>query len=129
MATAFQSRATPLQPPADLSPAAAEVWRTVMRSKPPSFFDASLPQLAFYCRTMATLDRISAELEQTPAGSERSRELINEVRVLAQVVAVHGRQLRVTNSARVDRKAGILDEARPRAFDDPLIGGRRTRRQ
>jgi hypothetical protein len=125
MATAFRAGAKPPQPPRDLGPAAAAVWRSIMQSKPLGFFDSSLPQLAVYCRIMATLDRISAELEETPPGTERSAQLVKEVRALGSVVAVHGRQLRITNTARIDRKAGILDEAGPgRLLDDDLLGGR-----
>jgi hypothetical protein len=73
---------------------------------------------------MAAFDRASAQLEKTELGSVRSEALVKELRALSSVVAVHGRQLRIVNSARHDPKAGVLNEPGSPALVDPLIGVR-----
>jgi hypothetical protein len=114
--------------PRHLSAPARHLWRAILQSRSTDYFDPSgLAQLGLYCEALVQCERLSTKLAETAPETPISSQLSKDLKTLTTIVAAHGRALRLTMQARVNRKDGILDEIRrPVAVvDDRLLGGGR----
>lgn len=58
------------EPPADLTPEQAKVWREVVATKPQDWFTAdSWPLLCAYCRSTVTVNLLCAQIDSIERGS------------------------------------------------------------
>lgn len=96
------------EPPPELSQAQKAVWRSVVDTKPPEFFDAAqFPLLVDYCRAVVLQDELAKNLCATA---------INDFDKLAKLKTSLARSLRITNQSRYNPdKAGTLSRPRNRA--------------
>lgn len=107
---------TRAEPPADMDPEQADIWRQTVASEPASFFAtaATKGMLRNYCRHMATVDKISSVIEMFQAdwlkakdGVKRYSELCRLRDLEARAAADKAVKLRLTNQARwTPAKAG-----------------------
>ena len=93
--------------PACLAPPAAKLWREIVQSRVPDYFDAgNLPLLQSYCACVGILER-------TEIGTATHKRLLACVVMLAT-------KLRLTVQQNVRRGSGVLDE---RSSVHRLLGG------
>jgi hypothetical protein len=99
------------EPPVDLTPAQAQVWRAVASTKPADWFTAdSHPLLAAYCRHVVAADRIARlidnlEAEERPDLGEYNHLLKMRDRESRAMVGL-ARSMRLTQQSRYDHKTG-----------------------
>lgn len=119
------------EPPVDLTPPAAEIWRRLVASRDPKYFDVSSQALlATLCKAQAEATRI----EQIVAALDPVEELPTFVR-LTRVVDMHrarvsqlSTRLRLTKQSQLDAKTAARDVGRqmkvgalPWEFDSGVI--------
>jgi hypothetical protein len=97
------------EPPADLSEAQAEIWRAVIASEPPGYFDGAGARgmLADYCQrrdTAATLGRVINDFRpewlRSEEGSKRYRRLAKMRDLEMRAVSSLATKLKLTNQTR-----------------------------
>ena len=97
-----------LEAPADLTPDQAEVWASVVVTKPSDWFDAgSVPILAAYCRAVVESRKVAALVESMTAdmlllddGLKRYKDLRRLQAELAGEVNTLARAMRLTQQAK-----------------------------
>ena len=105
-----------LEAPADLSAEQAEVWASVVVTKPGDWFDAgSIPLLAAYCRAVVESRKVAALVESmTPAmlllddGLARYKELRKIQAALSGEVNTLARAMRLTQQAKYRADAAAV---------------------
>lgn len=97
-----------IEPPSDLTDAQAAVWRAVVSTKPPEWFDAdSAPLLAEYCRAAVLCDLLAVQIEAAIAGGEAGElKMLLDMRdkESKRLVSI-GTKLRLTQQSRYTPKA------------------------
>ena len=92
LSTVVQGAFARPEPPPELSEAQRAVWRSVVDTKPPTFFDAAqFPLLSDYCRAVVLQDELSQKL---------CASQINDFDKLAKLKTSLARSLRITNQSR-----------------------------
>jgi hypothetical protein len=107
-----------LEPPADLSSDQAEVWASVVVTKPADWFDAgTVPILAAYCRAVVESRKVAALVESMTAdmlllddGLGRYKELRKIQGALAGEVNTLARAMRLTQQAKYRADAAFAAE-------------------
>ena len=110
----------PPQPPSDLGKPAADHWRTIVRSRPPDFFDGGVQGLLqTLCSALAECSRVAQAMAAEPVGTPQSAALTKDYAVLCGIAMSLARSLRLTKQS-IDKKSGAHDERAPPV--DHLIG-------
>jgi len=103
-----------VEPPADLSPAASEIWRRTVASEAPDFFRTAALQsmLADYCRHCETADVLTSQIDAFEAGWLATDDGLKRYDLLAKMreresraAADKATKLRLTNQARYTPRA------------------------
>jgi len=105
------------EPPPDLTPAQADLWRRVVRDEPADFFstEATREMLKDYCRQRGEVDRVSKEIDsfksewfKKKGGPERYKELMKMRDYVVRGATTLATKLRITNQSRHSTKtAGV----------------------
>ena len=101
-----------LKPPADLSLEEAQVWASVVATKPSDWFDAgSVPMLSQYCRAVVQSELIAGLVESTgkammtdPDELLRYKELRKIQGSLSSEMLALARSMRLTQQSRYNAK-------------------------
>lgn len=103
------------EPPAELTEEQAEVWRSVVQTKPAEWFtDDSHPLLVAYCKHVTTarvlsqqIDRFEPEWLKEDDGPDRYKRLLDMREKETRAVTSLARSMRLTQQSRYDTsKAG-----------------------
>ena len=109
-----------LEPPADLSADQAEVWASVVVTKPGDWFDAgSIPLLEAYCRAVVESRKIAALVESMTAdmlllddGLKRYKDLRRLQAELSGEVNTLARAMRLTQQAKYRADAAAVADGK-----------------
>lgn len=118
LATVTALPARLLEPPPDLSAEQAEIWASIIVTKPADWFDAgTAPVLAAYCRAVVESRKIAALVEAMTAdmlllddGLARYKELRKVQGALAGEVNTLARAMRLTQQAKYRADAAFAAE-------------------
>jgi hypothetical protein len=117
-----EGKSPPVAPKA-LSSRARAIWKQIVEAKPSGWFDGgNFALLADHCEEQARLEMIWAELRQVMPGSDESKNLTSEFKIVNSAVAASARYLRLTVQETIPQKSMKLSERRSEAKDDDLIG-------
>jgi hypothetical protein len=103
------------EPPDDLTPRQAELWRQTVASENPDFFDTAALRglLVDYCRHREAGENISGIINQfnpewlkTTEGASRYAALLRMRELESRAAAAMARALRLTNQSRYTPKTG-----------------------
>jgi hypothetical protein len=118
--------ATPLEPPTDLDPRAAELWWEIVRSHPADWWNGgSLTLLRRFCRTAGHVERIHDALAQEPIGSSQSGVLHRQMVSGNQSLGALASKMRINQQAMIDRRSGHITERPADKEVHELLGIRR----
>ena len=128
-ASFYRAGKKPIDPPKELSARAKAIWRQIVNSKPPVWFDgSSLGFLADHCETQARMEECWRRLRRYPVGSREGRLTGQELRQLRMSYATSARMLRLVVQYAIERRSTQAGESTPEAEGDTLIGGEAARR-
>lgn len=97
-----------IQPPTDLEPAEAELWRRVVDAKPADWFgEDSAPLLAEYVRACLSADLMDKQVKTAIAGGDAGeiKEMMKLRDMESKRVLSIGTKLRLTQQSRYTPKA------------------------
>ena len=101
----------PPAPPVQLSVAARRVWRDIVASRAPGYFDAgSLPPLESYCVAVVASRAAMAWLDAAPPGTREGKAACAAVVKLTMMMCSVGTKLRILPSSKWRADGGRLDE-------------------
>jgi len=124
-AAAFLTGVQAPEPPINMPPAEAKLWREIVQSKPIGWFDAgSLLLLDLYAYTAIAAGRVAAAASAVgDIGSPAAGRLCRRLVALNTSALGLASRLRLTPQNTIHRRSGLLSE--PGAGSpDPLLGGR-----
>src|SRR4051794_28656980 len=106
-ASIYRSGAVPPRPPRNLGRTAADHWATIVQARAPDHFDGSVQGLlANYCSALAESGRVAAAMAAEAPGTPVSAALTKDFATLTGLAASLARQLRLTKTSPLDKKAG-----------------------
>lgn len=119
---AFRAGDAPLAPPRYLSKPATALWRQIVTSRPPDWFDqGNSVLLEAFCTLSIQARGLHGQLAK---GTEVDAALLRRCLAIVKTLVNLAVRLRLTPQAGIDRRSRMLDERNdPGASDDPLIGG------
>ena len=110
------------EPPKDLTPAEAELWRAIVATKPPDWWGAdNRPLLRAYVEAISAMRTVSGDLagiaaadRATDAGLRRFRTLIEIRSDQARLAASLATRMRLSQQSKMNgRRASTLSSAAP----------------
>jgi hypothetical protein len=109
-----------------MSAAARRLWRDIVGSKAPDYFDAgSLPLLRAYCVAATGADKLAAGLAEFPAGSADAMRAMASWKMMTAAALAHAKALRLTvQNAVHTQSAKITERGVVSNIDERLLGGR-----
>jgi hypothetical protein len=122
----YRAGPVPPAPPRGMSAPARRIWRDIVASKPPGWFDAgSLGLLERHAKMMARAGEVERKLDAVEVGSQEYRELGVLLTKFVSSSVTTARQLRLTVQAVIERQSLLLDEKGVTAagHKDRLLGG------
>ena len=127
-ASFYRSGPVPV-PPKAMSAEAKAIWRKIVATKPVDWFDAgSLPLLRLYCETLASAERIAADLVEIKTSSPGYSRALIHWRTQCSNAATLAKQLRLGVQHAVERQAAKAAEKAAEGQGDALIGGQAAER-
>jgi hypothetical protein len=121
----FRTGTAPPPPPGNLNPEAAQLWKQIAASKPPSWWEAgNLRLLQRYCRLAITAERWHDALDRVQPTSKGAGKLLREVATANASLSLLASKLRISVQAQIDRRSGrITERGAGMDFEDGIIGG------
>jgi hypothetical protein len=96
-AAMYRAGGKPPEPPADLNPDAARIWRLIASSRPADWFDhGSLPLLRRLCRTAVSVERLHDAYDALDPTSSKAAELAKQITAMNASVAGLSQKLRLS---------------------------------
>jgi hypothetical protein len=126
-ATLYRTGGKTPAPPAHLSAAGKRLWNSIVRSYPVDYFQPGATELLESFVDAVLMRRFYMDLW------ERNFEITDHVRSISMLTSTMNStamKLRISNSSRLHRHSGMLDEKETRPVDDSnvvLFGGGKTK--
>ena len=106
LTTAVVSIPTRPNAPEGFTPKQAELWRNVVNTKPPEWFESdSFPLLKAYCLSACQYDDLIAELPSHEISSVEFNRILGMVKEQALLIATLATKMRLTQQSRYTPRA------------------------